>query len=172
MSHCQRAARRLLSSLCIWSIIVATQCADPLFVTKFQFHHSIACWKLHERVTRPATCTRVASTARWNIQENDTICPLYHTQPPVLHIELYMKSDTTCCLHHMEPLAPLTEIRGHALGRVIVYEKVNVLITLVITSTSTLPIMCSESNRGRLYKMSTSFQPIRSRDFSRRYGNT
>ena len=107
-------------------------------------------------------------------QTNINKCNFYrlilHQTESLVSTEMCTKCVITCrCLYHAELLISYTVIICHAPRRVIVYGKPNLVITLVTTSITTWPIMWSESNRGRLWKLSTYFQPIRSRDICWRY---
>lgn len=71
---------------------------------------------------------------------------------------------------HFRSLIRRSDIRSHVLGRLFQW-KINLHVTLIITTASTWTISWSESNTGRPWNISTDFLPIRSQNVSRRYDN-
>ena len=119
----------------------------------------------------PSVPHRAASTARWYVHESDTTRRLYHTEPVVIlrHVEVWPTRSGG--RHDHEITWPKSRGCRHYHDNVylhVTFDHVEINIIMVM-STSTWPVTWSETNRGRLWTMSTFFRPIRSWDFSRRY---
>ena len=77
----------------------------------------------------------------------------------------FLQTDLQANRHHIIYIS----VHWHYEKRIINdYGDVNIIMIML---TSTWPIMWSLADRDKHWIMSTSFQPIRSRDFSRRYDN-